>query len=382
MSGPRTIVMAEPAIDRGLLVVVALLLVIGQVVTTSASMDFAADRLGAPWYFAIRHLVYIGIALVAGIATFMLPLSLWQKGGGVALLVVTALLLIVRIPGVGVEHLGAQRWINLGFMTLQPSECAKFAMIVFMAGYLTRREYQVRNEWQGLILPLAVLAVLGALVLWSNDFGSTLIIAAVTMGMLFLAGVNLRYFAVLLGVVLLALVVAIFLEPHRLRRLGAYVDPWAMPFGDGFQVVQSLIAFGRGEWLGVGLGNSIQKLSYLTQAHTDFVFAIWAEETGFIGTVGVVALFVFLVVRILQTARKALAARQLFGMHLCYGIAMLFAGQAFINMAVSSGLVPAKGLTLPLISYGGNSLIVSACLLALVVRTHYEVSRDAQGGAR
>ncbi|PID54955.1 MAG: putative lipid II flippase FtsW [Gammaproteobacteria bacterium] len=374
--------MAEPAFDRTLLVVVALLLVVGWIVTTSASMDFAADRLGAPWHYAIRHLLYIGIALAAGVATFILPLSVWQKVGGIALLVVVALLLIARIPGIGLAQLGAQRWINLGFITLQPSECAKFAMVVFMAGYLTRREYQVRNEWQGLMLPVLVLALLSALVLWSNDFGSTLIIAAVTMGMLFLAGVNLRYFSVLLGVVLSALVVAVILEPYRLRRLGSYVDPWAQPFGDGFQVVQSLIAFGRGEWLGVGLGNSIQKLSYLTQAHTDFVYAIWAEETGFVGAVAVVALFVVLVGRILLTARKALAARQIFGMHLCYGVAMLFAGQAFINMAVSAGLVPAKGLTLPLISYGGNSLIVSACLLALVLRTHYEIARDAQAGAR
>lgn len=383
MSEPRTIVMAEPGLDRALLCVAALLLLVGWVVTTSASMDFAADKMAAPWYFASRHLLYIVVACVAGFIVFMVPLHMWRDASGLCLLVVVGLLLLVLIPGIGVSQLGARRWLNLGFMTVQPSELAKVAVVIFVASYLVRHEYQVRNEWQGFALPMAVVALMAGLVLSTNDFGSTAIIAAVSLGMFFMAGVNLRYFSIAMMVVALVLVVAVQVKEHRIQRIVAFFEgPWADPYNDGFQVVQSLIAFGRGEWFGVGLGNSIQKLSYLTQAHTDFIFAIWAEETGFLGTTTVVLLFTFLVTRILLIARRALAQRELFGAYLCYGAALLFAGQAFINMGVSCGLLPAKGLTLPLVSSGGSSMIVCVALLALVLRTRYELVQSAQAGVR
>jgi cell division protein FtsW len=225
---------------------------------------------------------------------------------------------------------------------------------------------------------MAVLFAATLLLMMEPDFGATVIVAGSAFGMLFLAGVKLGHFMLVLGGALGAGLVLVVSAPYRLKRLTAYTDPWADPFDTGFQLTQSLIAFGRGEWFGVGLGNSVQKLFYLPEAHTDFVFSIWAEETGFIGALAVIALFVALISRILWVGRSALAAANPFGAYVCYGVALIFSGQAFVNMGVSCGLLPTKGLTLPFVSYGGTSLIVCACMLALVLR----VERDTRGQRR
>ncbi len=263
---------------------------------------------------------------------------------------------------------GSQRWLPLGPFTLQPSEFAKLAVVVYLAGYMVRREHEMRHQWMGFLKPMMVLFTTTLLLLIEPDFGATVIVMATAFGMLFLAGVKVGHFMVVVVGALAAGLVLVISEPYRLKRMTAYRDPWADPYDTGFQLTQSLIAFGRGEWLGVGLGNSVQKLFYLPEAHTDFVFSIWAEETGFVGAVAVIGLFAALIGRILWTGRRALLADNAFGAYICYGVALVFSGQAFINMGVSSGLLPTKGLTLPFVSYGGTSLIVCCAMLGLVLR--------------
>ena len=354
------------------------LILVGLIAISSASIEYGDWHYGNPWHHTQRHLVYILAATVAGVITYRIPVGFWEQTGWAWLLVALALLVLVLVPGIGKEVKGSQRWIQLGAFTLQPSELAKVALVIYLAGYMVRQEEEVRGNWRGFLKPMAVVGAVALLLMVEPDFGATVICAGTAMGMLFLGGVRLGHFLLMLLVGLLGLVALVFSAPYRVARLTAYTDPWADPFGAGFQLIQSLIAFGRGEWLGVGLGNSVQKLFYLPEAHNDFVFSIWAEETGFIGAMLVMGLFAALIGRILWVARQALSQDQKFGAYVCYGTALIFSGQAFVNMGVSSGLLPTKGLTLPFVSYGGTSLIMSCCLLALVLRV--EQSLDTQGG--
>lgn len=344
------------------------LMLVGLVAISSASIEYADWHYQNSWFHTQRHMVYLLLALGAGVLTYRVPPKFWLNTGWVWLFVALALLILVLIPGIGREVNGSQRWLPLGPFTLQPSEIAKMAMVVYLAGYTVRREHEVRNHWQGFLKPMAVLFAATLLLMMEPDFGATVIVAGSAFGMLFLAGVKLGHFMLVLGGALAALLVLVVSAPYRLARLTAYTDPWADPFNTGFQLTQSLIAFGRGEWLGVGLGNSVQKLFYLPEAHTDFVFSIWAEETGFVGALVVIGLYVALIGRILWAGRKSLAVANPFGAYVCYGVALVFSGQAFVNMGVSSGLLPTKGLTLPFVSYGGTSLIVCCCMLAMVLR--------------
>lgn len=364
--------------DPGLAMLGLALLLVGLVAISSASIEYADLHYKSTWFHTVRHLIYLAIAITGAAAVYRVPLNFWQETGWVWLFVALALLILVLIPGIGREVNGSQRWLPLGPFTLQPSEFAKMAMVIYLAGYMVRREHEVRNEWQGFLKPMAVLFATTLLLMIEPDFGATVIVAASAFGMLFLAGVKLGHFLLVLAGAVGALLVLVVSEPYRVKRLTAYTDPWADPYDTGFQLTQSLIAFGRGEWFGVGLGNSVQKLFYLPEAHTDFVFSIWAEETGFVGALAVIALYVALIGRILWVGRSAQLGQQPFGAYLCYGVALIFSGQAFVNMGVSSGLLPTKGLTLPFVSYGGTSLIVCCAMLALVLRVDREV-RD-QGG--
>ena len=374
MSGRAATVngVALPALDGALLALGLGLLLVGVVAISSASIEYAEWHYQNPWYHAQRHLVYVLAAVTAGAITYRVPLQIWYSTGWVWLCIALALLILVLIPGIGREVNGSQRWLPLGPFTLQPSELAKLALVVYLAGYLVRREREIRSEWRGFLKSMAVLVPVVVLLMAEPDFGATVIVVGTSFGMLFLAGARLGHFLLVLLLALLGLAALVVAAPYRLQRLTAYLDPWADPYDSGFQLTQSLIAFGRGEWLGVGLGNSVQKLFYLPEAHTDFVFSIWAEETGFVGALLVMALFAALIGRIMWVARRAQAARQPFGAHMCHGIALVFAGQAFVNMGVSSGLLPTKGLTLPFVSYGGSSLIACCCMLALVLRTERE----------
>ncbi len=369
---PATAVSIAP--DAVLALLGLALLLVGLVAISSASIEYADWHYQNPWFHTQRHIAYLVVALGCGVMVYRVPPKFWLDTGWVWLFVALALLILVLIPGIGREVNGSQRWLPLGPFTLQPSEFAKMAMVVYLAGYMVRRQHEIRHHWQGFLKPMAVLFAATLLLMIEPDFGATVIVAGSAFGMLFLAGVKLGHFMLVLGGALGAMLVLVVSAPYRLKRLTAYTDPWADPFDSGFQLTQSLIAFGRGEWLGVGLGNSVQKLFYLPEAHTDFVFSIWAEETGFIGAFAVIALYVALIGRILWVGRTALAASNPFGAYVCYGVALVFSGQAFVNMGVSSGLLPTKGLTLPFVSYGGTSLVVCCCMLAMVLR----IDRDSR----
>ncbi len=367
---------AAPDLALGLLGLA--LLLVGLVAISSASIEYADWHFQNPWFHTVRHLVYLLLAVGAGALVYRVAPEFWLRTGWVWLFVALGLLILVLIPGVGHEVNGSQRWLPLGPLTLQPSEFTKMAMVIYLAGYMVRREHEVRNQWQGFLKPMAVLFAATLLLMMEPDFGATVIVAGSAFGMLFLAGVKLGHFLLVSGGALAAGLVLIVSAPYRLKRLTAYTDPWADPYDTGFQLTQSLIAFGRGEWFGVGLGNSVQKLFYLPEAHTDFVFSIWAEETGFVGALAVISLFTALIGRIFWAGRNALAAANPFGAYVCYGVALVFTGQAFVNMGVSCGLLPTKGLTLPFVSYGGTSLIVCCSMLALVLR----IERDTRAQAR
>ncbi len=382
MSTPRAAASLSFAPDATLALLGLALLLVGLVAISSASIEYADWHFQNPWFHTQRHLAYLVIAITSGVVVYRVSPQFWLDTGWAWLFVALALLILVLIPGIGREVNGSQRWLPLGPFTVQPSEFAKIAMVIYLAGYMVRREHEVRHQWQGFLKPMAVLFATTLLLMIEPDFGATVIVVATAFGMLFLAGVKLGHFMLVLGGALGAMLVLVVSEPYRVKRLTAYTDPWADPYDTGFQLTQSLIAFGRGEWLGVGLGNSVQKLFYLPEAHTDFVFSIWAEETGFLGAMAVIALYTALIGRVLWVGRQAIRAKNLFGAYVCYGVALIFSGQAFVNMGVSSGLLPTKGLTLPFVSYGGTSLIVCCAMLALVLRIDRDIRVKPVRGRR
>ncbi|MFK8021111.1 MAG: putative lipid II flippase FtsW [Pseudomonadales bacterium] len=359
-------------IDQALLYSFILLVVFGIVMMGSASMEYAGQHFNDPWYHIKRQSLFLALGLLIALFTVYIPIEFWRKHSAQFLLFAFLLLLAVLLPGVGKEVNGSQRWIPIGVFNLQASEPAKLFVIVYMAAYLVRREREVRNEWRGFIKPLLVLSAMISLLLLEPDFGAVVVMLGASLGMLFLAGVRLVHFSFVVVGSLFAIALMALMSPYRLQRLITFMDPWPHQFDSGYQLVQSLIAFGRGEWLGLGLGRSVQKLFYLPEAHTDFVFAIIGEEFGFIGALMVVCLFGVFIWRILIIARGAERRGFKFAAYFCYGIALLFAIQSFINIGVNTGLLPTKGLTLPFFSYGGSSLVLSCLMVACVLRANYE----------
>ena len=354
--------------DPLLLGIWACLLCIGLVAIASASIEYGDFHFGNPWYHTSRHALYLALGVAAAAVTYMTPTQSLQRFSPWLLFLAFGLLILVMMPGIGREVNGAQRWLPLGPLTIQPSEFMKFALLLYVAGYLVRQEEAVRYRWQGLAKLMGILAIVAVLLLAEPDFGATVITVGMVVGLMFIAGAKLQYIGAMLVAVGMALAALVVSAPYRLQRLTAYQNPWDDPFGSGFQLVQSLIAFGRGEWFGVGLGNSVQKLFYLPEAHTDFVFSIWAEETGLVGAFALILLFVFLIARILRMAWQVAELDHHYEAYVCFGAALMFAGQVFINMGASSGLLPTKGLTLPFVSYGGSSLIINCALLGIVLR--------------
>jgi len=284
-----------------------------------------------------------------------------------------AILALLLVPGIGREVNGATRWIGFGPVNLQPSELMKLFFVVYLAGYMTRRQRELQNSWSGMLRPLGLLGAVVGLLLLEPDFGAAVVIAGASMAMLFLGGARLLPFVVLMALALVGAGVMAVWSPYRLQRLITFLDPWSDQFSSGYQLTQALIAFGRGEVLGVGLGNSVQKLFYLPEAHTDFVFAIIAEELGLLGCVAFIALFAALIARILWIGRNAAQRQQLFSAHVCFGVALLLAAQVFINIGVNAGLLPTKGLTLPFLSYGGSSLLILFAMMGLILRIEVEL---------
>lgn len=367
-----------PAFDWVLLTFVCALMSFGLVMVLSASIDLAAHTYQDPWFFMKRHCMYIVMAIGLGVVVYSMPIEWWNRFGIVFLLLGVALLIAVLIPGIGKSVNGARRWIGLGPFTLQASEAAKFCFIVFFASFLSRRSIEFREGWSAFFKLLAILATFIALLLLEPDFGSSVVLCITAGAMMFVAGVPVLRFILLALIAVAGLAFMAVASPYRWQRLVTFLDPWADQFSSGYQLVQSLIAFGRGEWLGLGLGNSLQKLFFLPEAHTDFVFSIVAEEFGLIGALLLVACFVVVVWRIFKLAYIATQRQATFASLCATGIATLFAAQAFINMGVASGLLPTKGLTLPFVSSGGSSLLVSTALIALVLRLGQEINPEAQ----
>ena len=360
-----------------LFLLTAMLVSLGLVMVASASMEIAADLYNNPFHFLARHGVYISLGMIVSAVVYQIPLRYWQQYSGMLLLMGFALLTIVLIPGIGRNVNGSTRWIGLGPVTLQASEVAKLFVVVYMAGYLVRRQEEVRERWSGFLKPMAVLSVMVVLLLLEPDFGAVVVMMSAAIGMIFIGGARVLHFIIIMSGCIVAGGLAIALAPYRVARALSFLNPWADQYGNGYQLTQSLIAFGRGEIYGVGLGQSIQKLFYLPEAHTDFVFAVMAEELGLVGDVFVVLAFVAVVLCAFSIAGKAKAQGHDYSCFLAYGIGLLIGIQAMINIGVNIGILPTKGLTLPLVSYGGSSLIVSFVMIALLLRIDRECNEEA-----
>nr|VFJ91439.1 MAG: cell division-specific peptidoglycan biosynthesis regulator FtsW [Candidatus Kentron sp. H]VFJ91908.1 MAG: cell division-specific peptidoglycan biosynthesis regulator FtsW [Candidatus Kentron sp. H]VFJ99740.1 MAG: cell division-specific peptidoglycan biosynthesis regulator FtsW [Candidatus Kentron sp. H] len=363
---------SEYRLDLWLVGATLLLAGFGLVMVASASITTADRGIGAPLHYFVRQFGYVIFGLCVAWVITHFPLGVWDKNGSLFLFLGVLLLMLVLMPGIGREVNGSIRWIRIGSLNLQPSESIKLLLIIYLSGYLVRHNVQVRTRLRGSVNLILILMVISGLLLLEPDYGTAAVLFATALGMLFLAGVPLGRFS--MGTIVVALLSAgfILIEPYRLERLTVFLDPWADPFGSGFQLTQALIAIGRGGWLGAGLGGSVQKLFYLPEAHTDFLFAVLAEELGLIGAVFVIGLFGFVVWRAFIIARRAELRGLLFGAYLAYGIGLIIGLQAFINIGVNMGMLPTKGLALPLMSYGGSSMLVNCVAIGLLLRVEQE----------
>lgn len=348
------------------------LLGLGLVMITSASSEVATATTGNTFYYMIRHLIYVVLGLIAGAFTLLIPMKTWEDLSGKGLVAAIGMLVLVLIPGIGREVNGSMRWIGFGFFNIQPSELAKLFVILYLAGYLERRQDEVRDKWWGFLKPFLILLPMAFLLLQEPDFGATVVMMGAAVAMLFLGGVGLFRFSLMVALAVVAVYILVQTQGYRMKRLTTFTDPWADQYGAGYQLTQALIAFGRGEWLGVGLGNSVQKQFYLPEAHTDFVFSVLAEELGMLGALLSVGLFAFVGIRALYLGLKAEKAGFLYGAYVAWGLAFLWIGQFLINIGVNTGLLPTKGLTLPFLSYGGSSLVVTCASMAILLRIDWE----------
>lgn len=372
---PRAAGRARPAWDYTLIGAVVALAALGLVMVHSASVDYATRVYGNSFHFLLLHALYLAAGLGAIAVVLRTRVCWWEVAGPYLLMLGLLLLLAVLIPGIGLGANGSTRWLRLGPLTLQPGELMKLFMVVYVAGYLVRRQEALGYFTQGILMVSAVVAMIGMLLLQQPDLGSVVLICATVLAMLFLGGVRFWHFLLVLGAGVGGMVALTLVAPYRLNRVTSFLDPWADPYDTGFQLVQALIAFGRGEWFGAGLGASVQKLSYLPAAHTDFLVAVIAEELGLIAVLGLIALYALVLARAFAIARQAEAAGQLYGARLAQGLGLLIVLQAIINLGVNMGLLPTKGLTLPLVSYGGSSLVTCAVAVGLLLL----VERESRG---
>ncbi len=371
----RALARTPPELDPLLFWPAVFLLLFGLVMVYSASIA-TAEGSGftghQSYYFLFRHTIFLAIGAVAAVAAFQVPMRFWQALAPWLFLSGVALLMVVLIPHVGRSINGAQRWLPLGPINLQPSELMKLFAVLYAADYTTRKLDAMGSFRRGFLPMAAVILGVGFLLLREPDFGAFVVITAIAFGMLFLGGMNGRLFVLLTTIALIGFVLLIWLSPYRRERILGFMDPWQDSFGKGYQLSHALIAFGRGEWFGVGLGASVEKLFYLPEAHTDFLLAVIAEELGFVGVFVVVAFFVLLVQRAFAVGRQALLLERVFGGLVAQGIGIWFGFQAFINMGVNMGLLPTKGLTLPLMSFGGSGIVANCLALAVLLRIDYE----------
>lgn len=367
---------SRPAWDPWLLGSTVALLALGVIMVYSASVAYAEREMHNDAYFLIRHAVATAVGLVLMAFVARTRVRWWQAAGPYLLLIGIASLFVVLVPGISAHVNGSSRWIKLGVFNLQPSEFMKLFMVVYVAGYLVRKQEELRNFTQGIVMVSLVVAAIGVLLILEPDMGTLVVITVTVFAMLFLGGVRFWHFMVVLGAGVGSMVLLTLISPYRMARATSFLNPWADPFNTGFQLVQALIAFGRGEWFGAGLGASVQKLFYLPAAHTDFVFAVMAEELGLVFVLGVMVLFGIIIVRAFAIARQAEAAGMIYGARLAQGLGILIGSQAMINMGVNMGLLPTKGLTLPFLSYGGSSMLVSCIAVGLLLL----IGRESRGG--
>lgn len=364
--------------DPVLLSIGLALLIGGLVILASASISVSDNTVGEPFYYVQRQVIAALIGAAAAFVCLFIPMSVWRNLGPLMLLIALALLLVVLIPGVGHAVNGSTRWLRVGVMNIQVSEPARLCLILYIAGYLVRQNKSLREQFSGFLRPMLVLSLACGLLLAEPDFGAAIVLLATALAMLFVAGARVRDFLLFFSATIVAMAALAITSPYRLQRLTAFLDPWSDPFNSGFQLTQSLIAIGRGEWFGVGLGSSVQKLFYLPEAHTDFVFAVFAEEFGLLGSLLLIALFFGLLWRIFKLSIRAANAERFFEAYLTVGLGTWLGLQAFINVGVNMGLLPTKGLTLPLISYGRSSLIIAMITIGLLLRVHHELVTDAR----
>jgi cell division protein FtsW len=360
--------------DPLLVIVSASLLAIGYVMMASSSLHLGIKETGNSFYYPIRQSLHIALGLILGICVALTPIRVWEKSGQWLFIFGILLLIVVLVPGLGVKVNGSTRWLSIFGMRVQVSEVVKFFSVIYMAGYVTRHQESIRKSIFALFKPIILFSGACILLLMEPDFGSAVVIMIIAMGIMFLAGARLSPFIILLssGSVLAALLV--YFEPYRMKRVTSFLNPWADAKDTGYQLVHALISFGRGEWVGVGLGSGIQKLFYLPEAHTDFLFSVIAEELGLLGVLTVIGLFALLVWRTFEIAAAAEKADERFSAFIAYGLGIWFGFQSFVNMGVNMGILPTKGLTLPLMSYGGGSMMIMCCAIALIFRIQSEVT--------
>ncbi len=360
-------------LDTVLLSVSMGILVLGYIMVASASLHLGEKMANDSFYFPKHQLIHVFLGMAAAVFVASRPLVFWEKSSFVLFVAGMLLLVLVLVPGLGKTVNGSVRWLSILGLRIQVSEVFKLISVVYMATFITHHLQMVRTSWQGMLRPMIMLAMACVLLLKEPDFGSAAVIMAVAMGMLFLAGARLVQFGILLTVAGCGAAFLVLTSPYRIKRVLSFADPWADPLNTGFQLTQALIAFGRGEWMGVGLGSSVQKLFFLPEAHTDFLFSVIGEELGLMGAFVVIILFAIIVWRAFVIGRLAERVGNPFAAYIAYGLGIWFGLQAFINMGVNMGMLPTKGLTLPLMSYGGGSMIVMCSALALLFRVRSEI---------
>ncbi len=364
-----------PDFDQALIWSAILLLSLGLVMVYSASISIAETGRstdGYTSYFLVRHGAYLTVGCLIGLIAFQIPMRLWQKYALYPFLLCMVLLVLVLIPGIGHEVNGSRRWLSLFIVNLQPSEFMKLFVVIYIASYTIRRAVYLNSFGKGFFPILIVMTMLGLLLLSEPDLGAFVVIVSIVMAILFLGGMHLKLFVGTIGLAFVSLLTLILVEPYRMQRIMGFIDPWDDPYGKGYQLSHALIAFGRGGWQGVGIGGSVEKLYYLPEAHTDFLLAVIAEELGFIGVAAVIALFMWLVIRAFVIGRQAATRERYFPALVAQGIGTWIGVQTFINMGVNMGVLPTKGLTLPLMSFGGSSIVANCIALAVLLRVDWE----------
>jgi cell division protein FtsW len=367
--------------DQSLVWSALLLLSIGLVMIYSASIaiaeaQFGADRAG---HYLLRHSAYLGVGILLGALAFRIPMRMWQKYIPYLFIVGVLLLALVLVPGIGHEVNGSQRWISLYVVNVQPSEYMKFFMVLYAADYVNRKASDLNSLIKGFFPITVVLSIVGALLLLEPDFGAFFVVSVLAMSILFIGGVSLKIFIGLIAILAIGLYELVLSSPYRMGRVVAFMDPWSDPYGKGYQLSHALIAFGRGEWLGVGLGGSVEKLFYLPEAHTDFLLSVLAEELGFAGVATVIVLFIWLITRAFFIGRLAARLDSPFSALVAQGIGIWIGVQTLINMGVNMGVLPTKGLTLPLLSFGGSSITANCIALAVLLRIDWENRQRLRG---